>query len=301
MTKAEYLEELRTGLEERFTPGETADILAEYASFFESGQAEGRTEEAVAAALGSPAALVRLLTAERMAPAVPPASGGSEAFAAAPILPPRASLGRRIAALLIDRLFLFAVIVLFTAGGWLIMKQTAEPILETEDWSSGTIVVRDDEEAHIEVRRQVSAAVMVIPLLILLGTFVPQLAVPLTVTLILERLFYTSGGIGAGGWLAGALLFGMLLTLLYKPALECLWNGRTIGKRILRIRVAAPDGGRAGAGRILTRELIGDSLLGGLTGGVTTVVSIFTAAIGKERKSVPDYIASTVVVPDIKS
>lgn len=284
MTKAEYLEELRTGLEERFTPGETADILAEYASFFESGQAEGRTEEAVAAALGSPAALVRLLTAERMAPAVP-----------------RASLGRRIAALLIDRLFLFAVIVLFTAGGWLIMKQTAEPILETEDWSSGTIVVRDDEEAHIEVRRQVSAAVMVIPLLILLGTFVPQLAVPLTVMLILERLFYTSGGIGAGGWLAGALLFGMLLTLLYKPALECLWNGRTIGKRILRIRVAAPDGGRAGAGRILTRELIGDSLLGGLTGGVTTVVSIFTAAIGKERKSVPDYIASTVVVPDIKS
>lgn len=65
MTKAEYLEELRTGLEERFTPGETADILDEYAGFFDSGREEGRTEEDVAAGLGSPAALVRMLAAER--------------------------------------------------------------------------------------------------------------------------------------------------------------------------------------------------------------------------------------------
>ena len=34
----------------------------------------------------------------------------------------------------------------------------------------------------------------------------------------------------------------------------------------------------------------------GITGGITSVVSIFTVAIGREHKSVPDYIAATLVI-----
>ena len=45
MTREEYLRELQTGLEERLTKEETADIVAEYAGFFESGREEGRSEE----------------------------------------------------------------------------------------------------------------------------------------------------------------------------------------------------------------------------------------------------------------
>ena len=68
MTREEYLRELQTGLEERLTKEETADIVAEYAGFFESGREEGRSEEDVASALGSPAGLVRMLAGEKAGP-----------------------------------------------------------------------------------------------------------------------------------------------------------------------------------------------------------------------------------------
>lgn len=79
MTREEYLRELQTGLEERLTKEETADIVAEYAGFFESGREEGRSEEDVASALGSPAGLVRMLAGEK--------AGQGPAF---PVSPPAA-------------------------------------------------------------------------------------------------------------------------------------------------------------------------------------------------------------------
>ena len=129
MTREEYLRELQTGLEERLTKEETADIVAEYAGFFESGREEGRSEEDVASALGSPAGLVRMLAGEKAGqgpafpvspPAAPVVSSPIAAASPASVFPPRASFGRRVGAYLIDRLAVFLIVALLIAAAvWL--------------------------------------------------------------------------------------------------------------------------------------------------------------------------------------
>ena len=92
MTREEYLRELQTGLEERLTKEETADIVAEYAGFFESGREEGRSEEDVASALGSPAGLVRMLAGEKAGQG--PAFPGLAACRARRAVPHRSGVSR---------------------------------------------------------------------------------------------------------------------------------------------------------------------------------------------------------------
>ncbi len=296
MTKAEYLEELRTGLEERFTPGETADILDEYAGFFDSGREEGRTEEDVAAGLGSPAALVRMLAAERAAPA----GAGSVPFAAAaPVIPPRAGLAKRLGALCIDRLVVLLVIALL-AGIAACLIPSEPPAVDNGPPSVLGEHLESGYEVLVETGTTQTVAIVWLPAFFLLAAVAPQLVIPAVLPLALASWIHPEVYKAEMSLFLILMMLGLLLSLLYKPVLECIWNGRTIGKRILRIRVAAPDGGKAGAGRILVRELLGDALLGTLSGGITTIVSIFTVAIGREHKSVPDYVGSTVVVPDCK-
>jgi uncharacterized membrane protein len=63
MTKDAFLLALRTHLR-GLPPKAVDDIVADYASHFDEGQAAGRTEADVAAALGDPARLARELKAE---------------------------------------------------------------------------------------------------------------------------------------------------------------------------------------------------------------------------------------------
>lgn len=63
MTRQAFIERLREGL--RGLPPQTvADIVADYETHFADGEAAGRTEDEVAAALGDPARLARELRAE---------------------------------------------------------------------------------------------------------------------------------------------------------------------------------------------------------------------------------------------
>ncbi|MEE3156194.1 MAG: DUF1700 domain-containing protein, partial [Pseudomonadota bacterium] len=56
MTRLEFIRRLEAGL--KGLPREDVDdILSDYAEHFEAGMAEGRSEEAIAAALGDPARL----------------------------------------------------------------------------------------------------------------------------------------------------------------------------------------------------------------------------------------------------
>lgn len=294
MTREEYLRELQTGLEERLSEAETADIVAEYAGFFESGREEGRTEEDIAAALGSPAGLVRMLAGERDgrngAPAVPPAMS----FA---VFTPRASLGRRAGAFLIDRLVVFlglallaVVTVLLLSAGAPSAHQEAPAVIEEH--------LQSDSAVPAETGQSMTISIVWYPAFFLLAFLVPQMGIPMILPFILTSWIYPEAYKDELSLLFSLLLLGLLLSILYKPVLECLWNGRTLGKRLMGIRVAAPDGGKAGIGRLLVRELVGDLLLSSLSGGVTTLVSIFTASIGREHKSVPDYIASSIVIVD---
>jgi len=63
MTRTSFLSRLREGLS-GLPPQEIDDIVADYAAHFSEGQAAGRSEEAVAAALGDPARLAKEVRAE---------------------------------------------------------------------------------------------------------------------------------------------------------------------------------------------------------------------------------------------
>ena len=96
MRQQEFMQELETGLRGRIADEEIQDILAEYRSFFVSGAAENKSEEDICALLGSPAALVQSLTGT--------GNGEPKAVPKPGIVP--APLGKRVAAVLIDRMIL---------------------------------------------------------------------------------------------------------------------------------------------------------------------------------------------------
>ena len=253
MTREEYLRELQTGLEERLTKEETADIVAEYAGFFESGREEGRSEEDVASALGSPAGLVRMLAGEKAGqgpafpvspPAAPVVPSPIAAASPASVFPPRASFGRRVGAYLIDRLAVFLIVALLIAAAvWLSSPGT----------DTGTGGAASQIQAHLDdgsaVRAEAPMVIAFGPLLLLLSILAPQLGFPLILLFFLRSPINPETYKAEAALLTGVMLVGLLLTLLYKPVLECLWNGRTLGKRLMGIRVGRQglDGSSCGS------------------------------------------------------
>jgi uncharacterized RDD family membrane protein YckC len=87
-----------------------------------------------------------------------------------------------------------------------------------------------------------------------------------------------------------ALVWGGL-SLLYYFASEAI-SGRTLGKRLLGIRVAAADGARAGAGKIAVRTAF--RLIDGI--GFYLIGLIMVLASGKRRQRLGDLAAGTNVV-----
>lgn len=77
------------------------------------------------------------------------------------------------------------------------------------------------------------------------------------------------------------------------------WSkGQTPAKALLGMRCVNADTGRsAGWGKMAVRELLGKSLLGGITFGITTLISCFMI-FGSTRQCVWDRVASTIVVDD---
>ena len=196
MTREEYLRELQTGLEERLTKEETADIVAEYAGFFESGREEGRSEEDVASALGSPAGLVRMLAGEKAGqgpafpvspPAAPVVSSPIAAASPASVFPPRASFGRRVGAYLIDRLAVFLIVALLIAAAvWLSSPGT----------DTGTGGAASQIQAHLDdgsaVRAEAPMVIAFGPLLLLLS-ILEDVGYMARVAFIMDRIFRRFG------------------------------------------------------------------------------------------------------------
>lgn len=93
---------------------------------------------------------------------------------------------------------------------------------------------------------------------------------------------------------AAVLVAGFLTTWGYFVLLEVLRNGRTVGKRILGIRVVRDDGGRIGLMDSIIRNVV--RLIDMLPGyyGVGLVAVLFSA----QNKRLGDMAAGTVVVRD---
>jgi len=99
--------------------------------------------------------------------------------------------------------------------------------------------------------------------------------------------------LGAGGAPGAAFVVVTALpALLYHPFCEAVFDGRTVGKDALRIRVARLDGSSAGLGAVLTRWLIGLVELW-MTWGVVAMLAVL---LGRTGQRLGDRAAGTAVV-----
>jgi uncharacterized RDD family membrane protein YckC len=109
----------------------------------------------------------------------------------------------------------------------------------------------------------------------------------------------------AGKRFGGALLEGLLIivTLFIGWLIWSLvvWSkGQTPAKSLLGMRCINTNTGRAATwGTMCLREIVGKSILGNITFGISTIVSCFMILADSERRQgLWDKIASTVVVDD---
>jgi uncharacterized RDD family membrane protein YckC len=89
----------------------------------------------------------------------------------------------------------------------------------------------------------------------------------------------------------GPALVWAALSLLYYFASEAM-TGRTLGKRLLGLRVAATDGGRAGAGQVAVRTAF--RLVDGIAFYLIGLIVVL--ASGRRRQRLGDLAARTTVV-----
>lgn len=94
-------------------------------------------------------------------------------------------------------------------------------------------------------------------------------------------------------WASGAILTLLLLpVMLYTIVLESLWEGQTIGKKVLKIRVIKIDGYQASFGDYFIRWVlcaVDVSILGGLIGLIAMLVN-------KNVQRLGDMAAGTAVI-----
>ena len=85
-----------------------------------------------------------------------------------------------------------------------------------------------------------------------------------------------------------------ILSLLYSLVLPVIWNGQTIGKKVLGIRIKKISGEKVGFGTMVMRNIVA-GLVYGITLGLAFIVSIFMVAFRKDKRSVQDFVAGTYV------
>lgn len=85
-----------------------------------------------------------------------------------------------------------------------------------------------------------------------------------------------------------------LTSIFYTLLLPVYWNGYTVGKKLLRIRIVKVSGERISMRTMVMRNII-CGLLYIFTLGIAVVVSAFMVAFRTDRRSVHDFIAGTYV------
>lgn len=104
-------------------------------------------------------------------------------------------------------------------------------------------------------------------------------------------LFTNSGaGLQGAGWITYLVIFTPFF--VYFPLLETAWDGRTVGKKIVGLRVVKVDGTRASMGSYLVRWLFRFIEITP-TGGV---IAILTILINGKGQRLGDIAAKTTVI-----
>lgn len=89
-------------------------------------------------------------------------------------------------------------------------------------------------------------------------------------------------------------LFTNTVSFLYFLIVPVFWQGYTVGKRIVGIRIAKVNGEKLGIGAMLLRTLVA-SIIYIITLGIGIIVSAFMVALRKDKRSIHDLIAGTYV------
>ncbi|MYL31475.1 RDD family protein [Halobacillus halophilus] len=85
------------------------------------------------------------------------------------------------------------------------------------------------------------------------------------------------------------------LYLLYSIILPVIWGGFNIGKRLVNIRIKKTNGKELNLADMFFREFIGKFLIGYVTLGLSTVVSVFMIVFRKDKRAIHDFAAGTFV------
>jgi uncharacterized RDD family membrane protein YckC len=91
----------------------------------------------------------------------------------------------------------------------------------------------------------------------------------------------------------GPTLLAALICFLYYWLLHSFWNGQTLGKRLLGIRVAGETGARAGPGQIAVRQIV-ELVLGSLC--FLGLVNLAWILFDRRNQALHDKAARTLVV-----
>ncbi|MCI1113573.1 RDD family protein, partial [Stenotrophomonas maltophilia] len=86
-----------------------------------------------------------------------------------------------------------------------------------------------------------------------------------------------------------------LISTLYTLLVPVFWYGYTIGKKILKIRIAKVDGEPVGIGTMLLRVIVGMWLIYGITFGIGAIVSAIMVGVRQDKRAIHDLVAGTYV------
>ena len=117
----------------------------------------------------------------------------------------------------------------------------------------------------------IDSVVAGLPVLLVSKSVFPFLFLPLAPVTALQFPVYRMGEAPVV-WL-GQL--SVLFFVLYQPVTLSLWNGQTLGKRLLRLRVVKKDGSALTPGVGLSREILGRTIINSITLGLSSFISFF--------------------------
>ncbi|USG67664.1 RDD family protein [Brevibacillus ruminantium] len=89
-----------------------------------------------------------------------------------------------------------------------------------------------------------------------------------------------------------------LIYTLYHVLVPIFWNGYTIGKKIMGIRIVNLDHSDVRFGTMLLRVVIGLHLAIFLTFGIAAIVSAIMVGVREDKRAIHDLIAGTYVTSD---
>lgn len=125
----------------------------------------------------------------------------------------------------------------------------------------------------------------------LVAAFLDNLLVYLPLTVVVGLLFGNPYEDNVSSLILSAL------SLLYALLLPVIWNGYTVGKRILGIRIAKVSGEKLGLGAMFMRTVVG-GLVYGITFGLAALISALMVGLRRDKRALHDFLAGTYVTRD---